>query len=138
MIILDTDIVTLLHAEHPAVARRLKIEREDIAITIVTLIEVLQGRFDFVMKAATKAQFLSAQKLLRASSQKLEELPTLFLDEGALDQFEVLRSKKGLKRIGRADLLIASIALAKGATLVTRNLKHFRLIPQLKLENWVD
>jgi tRNA(fMet)-specific endonuclease VapC len=43
-----------------------------------------------------------------------------------------------LKKLGRADLLIASIALAHGATLVTRNLRHFHQIPGLYTENWAD
>jgi tRNA(fMet)-specific endonuclease VapC len=35
-------------------------------------------------------------------------------------------------------MLIASIALGQRATLVTRNLRHFRQIPGLTLENWAD
>jgi len=35
-------------------------------------------------------------------------------------------------------LLIASIALANDALLVTRNLRHFRQVPNLRLENWAD
>ena len=38
----------------------------------------------------------------------------------------------------RADLLIAIIALANHGTLVTRNLKDFRLVPGLQVENWAD
>lgn len=44
----------------------------------------------------------------------------------------------GSRGIGRADLLIASIALTQRATLVTRNLRHFRHIPGLSFANWVD
>ena len=139
MTILDTDIVTLMHAQHPAIARRLALfEEDELAVTIITVIETMRGRYDFLMKAATKKQFLHAQELMRFSATKLVELPTLFLDEAALDCFDELQKRKGLKKIGRADLLIASIALARHATLVTRNLKHFNLIPQLKCENWVN
>jgi tRNA(fMet)-specific endonuclease VapC len=138
MIILDTDIMTLMHAEHAGIARHLETARDEIAITIITVIETLRGRFDFLMKAFTKVQFLHAQQLLRSSVQILAQLPTLFLDEAALDQFDALQHKKGLKKVGRADLLIAGIVLARNATLVTRNLKHFKLVPQLKCENWVD
>jgi tRNA(fMet)-specific endonuclease VapC len=46
-----------------------------------------------------------------------------------------LRQHKELKKIGRGDLLIASIALAHQATLVTRNVQDFRQIPGLRVEN---
>ncbi len=139
MIILDTDIVTLAHAEHPAIARHLAAcQDENVAITIISVIEIMRGRFDYLMKAASKEQFLHAQELLQTSASKLEEMPTIFLDEGALAQFESLHQTKGLKKLGRADLLIASIALARDATLISRNVKHFRLMPRLRIENWVD
>ncbi|MBI4688559.1 MAG: hypothetical protein HY756_12440 [Nitrospirae bacterium] len=35
-----------------------------------------------------------------------------------------------------ADLFIASIALINKTTLVTNNIKHFKIIPGLKIENW--
>jgi hypothetical protein len=53
-------------------------------------------------------------------------------------QFDSLRKVSKFRKIGRADLLIASISLAHQATLVTRNLRHFRQISHLSLENWVD
>ena len=69
MTILDTDIVTLMHAEHPAVARHLAMIGEgDLAITVITIIEIMRGRYDFLMKAATKKQFLHAQDLMRYSA----------------------------------------------------------------------
>jgi tRNA(fMet)-specific endonuclease VapC len=60
------------------------------------------------------------------------------LDTLAAAEFDRLRENKKLKKIGRADLLFACIALAQRATLVTRNLKHFRQVPGLQLENWAD
>jgi tRNA(fMet)-specific endonuclease VapC len=60
------------------------------------------------------------------------------LDEAAAAEFERLRRAKGLKQFGHADLLIACIALAHDATLVTRNLRHFRHVPKLRVTNWVD
>jgi len=53
-------------------------------------------------------------------------------------EFDRLRANKKLKKIGRADLLIAAITLAHRATVVTRNLRHFRQVPGLQVENWVD
>lgn len=37
---------------------------------------------------------------------------------------------------GLMDTLVASIALAEGATIVTRNRKHFDRIPGLKVQSW--
>jgi len=48
--------------------------------------------------------------------------------------------KARLRKLGQPiadlDLLIASIAFAEDAVLVTDNTKHFDRIPELQLENW--
>lgn len=137
MFILDTDVVTLLHADETTAVRHFQEHVDEIvAITIVTRIEVLRGRFDRLLKSATNEEFLQAQDLLQISEAKLNKLMILYFDEPSLRQFWTLHRTKGLKKLGRADLLIASIALAHEAILVTRNLKHFKLIPHLQCENW--
>jgi hypothetical protein len=51
MFVLDTDILTLLFAGHSRVtSRREQIPSVDIAITVVSHIQTLQGRFEFVFK----------------------------------------------------------------------------------------
>ncbi|MBM3978972.1 MAG: type II toxin-antitoxin system VapC family toxin [Planctomycetes bacterium] len=47
-----------------------------------------------------------------------------------------LRTDKKLRKVGLADVLIASIAIAHRATLVTRNTKDYAHVPNLKLDNW--
>jgi tRNA(fMet)-specific endonuclease VapC len=141
MIVLDTDTFTFLWANHPRVAVRADEATaggEVVAITIVTKAEVLRGRFDALLKAENPERFLSAQQQLALSEQLLDAMPVLFLNADALAHFERIKGMKGVKKIGRPDLLIGCIALAHDATLVTRNLRHFRLIPGLRLDNWVD
>ncbi|HWG46513.1 MAG TPA: type II toxin-antitoxin system VapC family toxin [Gemmataceae bacterium] len=139
MYLLDTDTLTLVHAGHLRVLeRRQTVPDNEIAIAIVTRIEVLQGRFDFVLKAADGNQLLHAQTLLNRTEERLQMIATFPFDASAAAEFDRLRQERKLKKIGRADLLIASIALANRATLVTRNLRHFRLVPDLQLENWAD
>ena len=54
MYILDTDTLTHLHAGHPRVIQHLReVDDPAVGITIITKIEMLLGRFDFVLKAAT-------------------------------------------------------------------------------------
>jgi tRNA(fMet)-specific endonuclease VapC len=100
--------------------------------------EILQGRFASVFKAEDGDQLLIAWRRLEQAEARLRSVRILPVDTGAAAEFDRLRQNKKLKKIGRADLLIASIALANRATLVTRNVRDFRLVPGLKLENWAD
>lgn len=139
MHLLDTDTLTYLHAGHPRVIERLReLTDPDVGTTIITKIELLRGRFDFMLKAATGAELLRAQQLLARTEELLAQINIVLLDETAAVQFDRLRAVKRLRKIGRADLLIASIALAHRATLVTRNVRHFRQVPDLTVTNWVD
>ena len=139
MHILDTDTLTHLHASHPRVVQHLQeLGDPDVAITIITKIELLRGRFDYLLKASTGSELLKAQQLLTRTESLLDLLQVLPFDQSASLRFDQLRSTKGLRKVGRADLLIASISLAHQATLVTRNVRHFRTIPGIRVINWVD
>jgi len=61
MNVLDTDTPTHLFAGHPRVlARQALVPSSEIAITIITRIEALLGRFDFLLKAASGKELLRA------------------------------------------------------------------------------
>lgn len=140
MILLDTDTVSLFHKGHPLVTERMrKVDAtESVGTTIITYAEVMRGRYEFLLKAGDEEQLRRAQAGVDSSQALLDDLLTIPVDEAAAREFERLRQDKKLKNIGRADLLIACIVLAHRATLVTRNLRHFRQVPGLKLENWAD
>jgi len=139
MHLLDTDTLTYLHAGHPRVVKYLReLADPDVGTTIITKIELLRGRFAFVLKAATGSELLRAQKLLARTEELLAQILVIPMDEAAAVQFDRLRAIKRLGKIGQADLLIASIALAYHATLVTRNVRHFKQVPGLTVTNWVD
>ena len=90
------------------------------------------------MKAADGEQLLRAQHRLYLSEQNLAAVRLYAFDAAAALEFERLRALKKLRKVGLADLLIGSIALTWRATLVTRNVRHFRQIPGLRVENWAD
>lgn len=139
MHILDSDTLTHLHAGHPRVIENLHQAADpDVAITVITKIELLRGRINFILKAESGANLLRAQQLLARTEELLAQLLVLPFDTSSIVHFDRLRRQKNLRRIGRADLLIASIVLAHRATLVTRNLRHFQQISGLKVANWVD
>src|SRR5438128_5115764 len=98
MFILDSDTVTHLHANHPRVVRHLgDCPDPVIGTTIITWIEIVRGRFEFLLKADTTEQFLRAQKLLLESDRRLREILVAPLDRAALERFQSLRQEKGLK-----------------------------------------
>jgi len=136
MILLDTDILTLWLMGQPMVSKRILGSSEDVATTVVNRIELLQGRFAYVLKASDGVQLQAAQSRLEQTERQLQGLMVFPFDARSAAEFDRLRQIKNLKRIGRADMLIASIALAQRATLITRNLRHFRQISRLNVENW--
>jgi tRNA(fMet)-specific endonuclease VapC len=138
VILLDTDILSLLIAEHPRVVERFRAATDEVAFTVISRIELLEGRFAFVRKAANGDQLLRAQEWLRKTDEDLARFAIIPVDAAAAAEFDRLRDNKKLKRIGRMDLLIACVALANRGLLVSRNLKHFRLVPGLQVENWAD
>src|SRR5258708_25858937 len=71
------------------------------------------------LKADSHARFLNAQQRLATAELQLQTALIVPLDESALIEFDRLHGMRGLKKIGRADLLIASISVARTARLVT-------------------
>lgn len=138
MILLDTDSFTLHQYGQQRFLERFQAASENPAITIVTQIEALRGRSDAVLKAADGEQLQRAQQGLTRTQNHLEKFSIIRIDAAAAAEFDRLRQDKKLKKIGRADLLIPAIALANRATLVSRNVRHFRQVPGLQVENWAD
>jgi tRNA(fMet)-specific endonuclease VapC len=138
MFVLDTDTLSLLLRGHARVTRRVAQATEEVAITLISRIEILQGRFASVLKAEDGDKLLLAQRRLVDSEEDLKRFTILAIGPAAAAEFDGLRQNKKLKKIGRDDLLIAALTLANRATLVTRNRKDFDQVPGLKVEDWAD
>ena len=139
MFLLDTDIATLVfHRHERSLARMAVVNSDQIALAIVTRLEVLHGRIEAVIKAATAEQLLRAVAGLARSETFLNQFQIVSIDERAAAQFEQLRAIKKLNKMDRGDMLQAAIALTTGATLVTRNTKDYANVPGLMLENWAN
>jgi predicted nucleic acid-binding protein len=136
MIILDSDIFTLPTYEHPNVVRHYEAVPADerLAVTAVTRIEILRGRTDSVLKAANEQELLTATRRMQATEEAPSDFLVVHVDEEAAKHFRALLGQKKLK-MRRPDMLIACIALANDALLVTRNTKDFKKVAGLKLAN---
>jgi len=139
MYILDTDILTHLQKGNEKVKARLESEKDyEFAVTIITKAEILRGRIEFLLKAEDSTALEKAQRFLIESEKLLEQIPIVGFDSEALKRFDEFINNSKFRKIGRADLSIASICMANYAVLVTRNIKHFNQFPNLKVENWID
>ncbi|MDY3559375.1 type II toxin-antitoxin system VapC family toxin [Gemmata sp. JC673] len=135
--VLDTDITTLVFQNNERVTAQLAARsKEEVAISYATWLEIMRGRVESVIKAATGVELLRAVTRLADSEQFLAPFAMLAIDQAAADRFDHLRALKKLNKMDRGDVLQAAIALANGATLVTRNTKDYAAVPGLKLDNW--
>ena len=141
---LDTDTFTHAYRHSRGVRERVATARSEgeVVPPLWTRIEVLQGWFDAIRTAVDGPALARASDALFSSEVYLAEFRVLPFDAASTAIFDRLRSDKKARKVHRKDLLIACIALGHGATLVTRNIKHFALIPGFtvgkNLVNWAD
>jgi len=117
--------------------QRVEVNAENLAVTIVTVEEVIRGRFNVIRQASEPSQ---ADKLVLAYTRlwdtldDFKNLNILKFDQNAFTIYTEFRRQK--IRIGTQDLRIAAIVLANNAILVTRNNQDFSQVPDLVQEDW--
>jgi tRNA(fMet)-specific endonuclease VapC len=92
MYLLDTDTLSALHKDDPHVIARIARADANVATTIITRIEILRGRIEFVRKAATGVEVLRAQQWLNRSEELLALLEIVPFDAAAAKLFDGLRT----------------------------------------------
>jgi tRNA(fMet)-specific endonuclease VapC len=138
-VILDTDHLSVLQwQEQPACGRLLarldRLPADDIATTIISFHEQVQGWLAFLSRARRPGQVVLAYAKLEAVWRSFLKMNVLSFTEEAQERFTALRRQ--CPRLQAMDLRIASIALVTGATLLSRNLRDFRRVPGLIVEDW--
>lgn len=76
--------------------------------------------------------------LTSRAEQLLDRLVVLPLDERADQHYAEIRAtlEQAVTPIGSHDLFIAAHARSRGLTLVTHNLRKFRRVPGLRVDDW--
>ena len=137
-VILDTDLLSLVQGENQPAGERLKsrlrLQSEPACTTVINFEERVQGWFTVLRQASTDERILRAYRKLLLIVEDFRTITVLPFDAAAQQRFVELRRQK--VRIGTLDLRIASIALANGAKLLSRNLRDFRKVPGLDIEDW--
>jgi tRNA(fMet)-specific endonuclease VapC len=139
MYILDTDLVSLLERGNSKSSqvlrdRVLALPADQIATTVITYEEQMRGWLSFLARSRTLSAQVDAYRRLSRQIHYYGKSIVLPFDEAAAVTFQHL--KAGRIRIGTMDLKIASIALSQKATLLSRNLRDFNLVPGLDVQDW--
>ncbi len=129
---LDTDISSYIIKQRPiSVLERFEaISVDKICISVVTLAELIYG---VERSSSTKINLPIVKNFVSC-------LSVLPWDNSAAECYGKLRTileQKGTP-IGNMDIMIAAHALSKDIIVVTNNTRHFKRIPQLQVENWVN
>ncbi len=129
--LLDTDTcIYIIKNQYVKLVEKLKrVGIESVGISTITVAELEYGVANSNKPAETLA--------------KLYEflVPFNIIDFDVASARYYGKIRKRLKELGQPigpmDILIASIALAHETTLVTNNMKGFRKVQDLKMENWI-
>jgi tRNA(fMet)-specific endonuclease VapC len=127
--ILDTDVaIEILRGNERVIEARHR-ALDEVGTTWITACELAYG--------AAKSRSPDRNQSLVA--EFLATMPIFGINRLASEQFG--RMKADLKRGGNiladADLLIAAITRARGASLVTGNRRHYERISDLRIEDWI-
>ena len=131
MYLLDTDVcIYLLRGRAPAVAERLRnLPLEEIGTTAITVAELRYGAL----------RSTRPRENARRVDLFVAPLTVLPFDQEAGQHFARVKAQLAAagQLIGPMDLLIAGIALANGAILVSNNSREFDRVQSLRVENWL-
>jgi tRNA(fMet)-specific endonuclease VapC len=129
---LDTDACSYVINHHSeSLQRKLEaVSPSDVRMSVVSWGELLLG-------CALRPQARSLRDRVHAFARIVEPLP---MDPAVSEHYADIRSGLQVKGslIGPNDLWIAAHARAAGMTLVTHNVREFKRVPKLKVEDWTQ
>jgi tRNA(fMet)-specific endonuclease VapC len=126
---LDTDICSYIIKNREELADAfIKHQNDDICISVITYAELLYG--------------VKNSHSNRVETEVKRFLPLVRVvdwNEAAARHYADIKDflKKNGSPIGNMDILIAAAALALNTPLVTNNKKHFNLVPNLAIADWI-
>jgi tRNA(fMet)-specific endonuclease VapC len=125
--LLDTDTCIDALRHRPSVLHRLKaLSPDDVGVASMTEAELWYGAWRSRDPAGARQSVASF----------LAPLTRLPFDNEAAERHADLRLALRAQPIGERDLNIASVAVAHGLALVTRNVREFARVPSLTVEEW--
>lgn len=127
--IIDSDVAIHLRDKSVTITDRLAALDADLAISIVTRVELEGGIFRVPEHAATRRVRLQSM---------LKTIDCLAFDDDDAEAYGKVVEAVGYSRPRILDRMIAAQAIVAGATLITMNGDDYKNIPGLQLEIWAS
>jgi tRNA(fMet)-specific endonuclease VapC len=137
--LLDTDHLSILQKQSGPefarlTARMAQQPPADLALSVVSYHEQVLGCQTYLGRAQNPADLLRGYAMLWRVHSDFSMSIVLPFDAAAATVYGSLLAQR--LRIGSMDQRIAAIALSRGLTLVTRNLRDFGKVPGLTAADW--
>jgi tRNA(fMet)-specific endonuclease VapC len=133
--VLDTDILGRYQQGDAQVARYVQAHpMSELAATIISVEEQLTGWYTKLRRAQKRDQLARAYQRMTDAVRFLIRFELLSFTEPAILRYESLRTVH--RRLGKNDLRIAAMVLEHGGILVTANVRDFRQLAGLQIEDW--
>jgi tRNA(fMet)-specific endonuclease VapC len=141
MIILDTDHISALQYRDSPQAFHLQSRLEtvppnDVVTTIITLEEQTRSWLGLIRRYVDIEQQVAYYERFQDLFAFFAAWYVLPFDQRCAERFKELRRQR--VRIGTMDLKIASIALVRHATLLSRNIQDCQQVADLQVEDWLQ
>lgn len=133
--ILDTDTLTLFLRGDPVVCRRVGgVSPNELAVTIITVEEILTGWHAEIRRVRSDSQLVSAYTSLQQAVEFFRFVRMVPFSVDAVRRYHELRRQ--YRRLGTNDLRIAAIAIEHSAVIVTRNTRDFGQVEGVTIDDW--
>ncbi len=128
---LDTNIITAFLKNDLRVVQKVSDYLEffeKLTINIISYYEILRGLKDLGNEEKLKMfdDFIQENELVSIRKETVEK---------AAEIYAYLKKKGNL--IEDADILMASTAIVEDLVLITNNIKHFKRVKSLRIDNWI-
>jgi tRNA(fMet)-specific endonuclease VapC len=123
----DTNACSYFMRGHDEIVLRWLAVAPEIRLSVIVVAELEYG--------AAKAQSPRQRGRLQELTATLPHEPFQLADAAEFGRLHASLERQG-EMIGPLDLLIAAQALRLGATVVTHNVREFRRVTRLKVEDW--
>ncbi len=137
MIILDTNVLSTLMRQTPEVSVVAWLDRQPAESVWITSVTLFEARLGLALLPKGRRQQGLEVAFARLQTDDLEDR-VLDFDSAAATEAALLaaeRQKRG-RPVDMRDTQIAGIALARRATLATRNVRHFRDLKVPVVDPW--